>query len=236
MTDVRIALTKAGWSQRRRGWQSTPTDSFTGGSGGLAPSAAGPAEPGAPASAPPVDGPGAWRQSLRLAAHHGDVFFEAKRRHGDVFSFDSFLSALPAVVTSHPDHVRSLLAADPAIAPSLAKDSSLRPIVGDKSVLTAVGDRHRRQRKLLMPSFHGEAISRYREQIVLATEREIDGWPVGRPISLARAAQAITLEVIMGGVFGIDHAAADGPSGVFGRSCVRFCGFPPCGWPRSPSW
>ena len=37
-----------------------------------------------------------------------------------------------------------------------------------------------RQRKLLLPPFHGEAVQRYVEMIDEVAEREIDGWPVGR--------------------------------------------------------
>ena len=53
-------------------------------------------------------------------------------------------------VTSHPDHVRSLFTANPEQAPSLTGESPLRPILGPNSVLTAVGPRHMRQRKLLL--------------------------------------------------------------------------------------
>ena len=37
-----------------------------------------------------------------------------------------------------------------------------------------------------------------------AAEREIDSWPVGRPFALAPRMQAITLDVIMAGIFGIE--------------------------------
>ena len=43
------------------------------------------------------------------------------------------------VVTSHPDHVRSLFTAKPEQAPSLTGESPLRPILGTDSVLTSVG-------------------------------------------------------------------------------------------------
>src|SRR2546421_21187 len=79
-----------------------------------------------------------------------------------------------------------------------------RPIVGPNSVLTAIGPRHMRQRKLLLPSFHGEAIAQYQQMIVTAAEREIASWPVGRTIALAPRMQAITLDVIMAGIFGIE--------------------------------
>jgi cytochrome P450 len=55
-----------------------------------------------------------------------------------------------------------------------------------------------------MPPFHGEAIAAYREQIREATARELDGWKTGRPFAIAPAAQAITLDVIMAGIFGIE--------------------------------
>ena len=108
------------------------------------------------------------------------------------------------VVTSHPDHVRSLFTAKPEQAPSLTGESPLRPIVGPNSVLTAVGPRHMRQRKLLLPPFHGEAIESYTQMITAATEREIDRWPLGEPFALAPRMQAITLDVIMAGIFGIE--------------------------------
>src|SRR5207248_4207927 len=80
----------------------------------------------------------------------------------------------------------------------------LRPIVGPNSVLTATGPRHLRQRKLLLPPFHGEAIARYAEMIAGAADREIERWPVGEPFALAPRMQAITLDVIMAGIFGIE--------------------------------
>ena len=55
------------------------------------------------------------------------------------------------VMTSHPDHARSLFTADPELAPSLTGESPLRPIVGPNSVLTLLGTEHMRQRKLLLP-------------------------------------------------------------------------------------
>ena len=107
-------------------------------------------------------------------------------------------------MTGHPDDVRSLLSAEPQLAPSTAGESPLRPILGPDSVLTATGDRHMRQRKLLLPHFHGEAIARYTEAIIDAVDREIDSWPLDIAFPVAPRMQAITLDVIMAGIFGID--------------------------------
>jgi cytochrome P450 len=77
-------------------------------------------------------------------------------------------------------------------------------------VLTLVGERHLRERKLLLPPFHGEAVQRYVEMITQVARREIDGWSVGRPFALAPRMRAVTLEVIMAGVFGIEGSPARG--------------------------
>src|SRR5687768_3515659 len=136
-------------------WHVAPTSGGTTLEAGESPpSPAGPdVDPAA--GPPPLISRAKIPMALKFSLRQGDVFFAAREQHGDMFAFDSIIDDQPVVVTCHPDHVRSLLTADPRTVPSTTKDSPLRPIVGPNSVLTAVGERHRRQRKLLMPSFHG---------------------------------------------------------------------------------
>src|SRR3954447_17244660 len=148
-------------------------------------------------------------QVVRFNQRQIQFVFRGRRELGEVFRMRGMVSGGP-VITSHPEHVRSLFTAKPDQAPSLTGESPLRPIVGPSSVLTAIGPRHMRQRKLLLPSFHGEAIARYEDMIRDAAAREIDRWPIGAPIALAPRMQAITLDVIMAGVFGIDGALQRG--------------------------
>jgi cytochrome P450 len=157
---------------------------------------------------PWVAGPRAL-QVLRFNQRQHSFVFRARREHGEVWRMRAIIPGCPAV-TSHPDHVRSLFTARPEQAPSLTAESPLRPIVGSASVLTAQGARHLRQRKLLLPPFHGEAIARYADMIAGVTERELARWPVGEPIALAPRMQAITLDVIMSAVFGIEGVPARG--------------------------
>ncbi len=128
--------------------------------------------------------------------------FRNRERYGEVWGARGYVRGR-AAVTCHPDHIRALFKASPEEAPTLAHESPLRPVLGPDSVLTAIGPRHMRQRKLLLPPFHGEAIARYERMIAEAAEREIARWPVGRAFALAPRMQAITLDVIMGGIFGI---------------------------------
>jgi cytochrome P450 len=175
------------------------------------PSPAGPidaAEAASLAAPPMIDLPRAL-QVLRFNQRQIDFVFGARRRLGETFRMRGIVPGGP-VITSHPDHVQSLFTAKPEDAPSLTGESPLRPIVGPNSVLTSIGPRHMRQRKLLLPPFHGEAIDKYVSMIVDVTEREIAKWPVGEPMPLAGRMQAITLDVIMSGIFGIDGKPARG--------------------------
>ncbi len=107
-------------------------------------------------------------------------------------------------MVNHPDHVKSLMSAKPDLAPSVTGESPLRPIVGPNSTLTALGARHMRQRKLLLPSFHGDAVARYAAMITEAAEHEVDSWTPGEEVELAPRMQAVTLDVIMAGIFGVE--------------------------------
>jgi cytochrome P450 len=175
----------------------------------------GPLDPEAAAAlpAPPLVQLAPIPQLLRFNQRQIQFVFGARRRLGDVFAIRT-PEPVPLVITSLPDDVRSLFTAKPEQAPSMAAESPLRPIVGPDSVLTSLGERHMRQRKLLLPPFHGEAIEHYTAAIAEAAEREIDSWPLGRPFALAPRMQAITLDVIMAGIFGIDgHPARRSPEG-----------------------
>jgi cytochrome P450 len=190
--------------------------------GAAPPSPAGPidaAEAAALAVAPNIDLPKV-AQTLRFSMRQIEFVFKGRRELGEVFRMRGVIPGGP-VITSHPDHVKSLFVAKPEQAPSLTGESPLRPILGPNSVLTAVGPRHMRQRKLLLPPFHGEAIAQYVEMITEAAEREIDRWPVGEEMALAPRMQAITLDVIMAGIFGIEGKPAPGTPEAGLRTAVK---------------
>ncbi len=172
-------------------------------------SPAGPVDPAEAVNEPPAIATAGWLQTLRFSQRQIEFVFAARRELGDVFRMRAGIRG-GAVVSCHPDHVRSIFTAEPEQVPTLTAESPLRPIVGPASVLTTNGPAHLRQRKLLLPAFHGEAIQCYSDMIERATDAEIDRWPLGRPFALAPRMQAITLQVIMGGVFGIEGRAAAG--------------------------
>jgi cytochrome P450 len=185
------------------------------------PSPAGPVGDETPIRMPPAHDQSRFQQSIRFVFAPMRSNLRAYREFGDVWQMGLLSRKEPFVVTTHPDHVKSLFKAKPGDAPSLTGESPLRPILGPSSVLTSVGERHMRQRKLLLPPFHGEAVERYVEMIVEVAEREIAGWPVGKPFALAPRMQAITLDVIMGGVFGIGTSPPRGTTERRLRDTIR---------------
>src|ERR1700740_159182 len=110
---------------------STPTQPQPALLGDARPSPAGPLGEGeAPVRLPPALPLARFAQTLRLNVRQIEFVFRARRELGEVFRFRGLVDDEPEVVTSHPDHVRSLFTADPALALSLTGESPLRPIVG----------------------------------------------------------------------------------------------------------
>ncbi|MBJ7348896.1 MAG: cytochrome P450 [Thermoleophilaceae bacterium] len=63
-----------------------------------------------------------------------------------------------------------------------------------------------RQRKLLLPPFHGEALRAYEERITEIAMHEIARWPRGDAFAIRPRTQAITLQVILEVIFGVRDA------------------------------
>ena len=129
-----------------------------------------------------------------------------QRRHGDVFSVPfPFLGRM--VYFAHPDAIKLIFTGDPARFHSgEAVEAFLSPIVGHNSVFVLDGDEHMRERKLLLPPFHGERVRRYADTFADIAAREVERWPVGTRFALRERMQSITLEAILRTVFGIDDS------------------------------
>ena len=102
------------------------------------------------------------------------------RQLGETFAVTFAPSGRKLVMISDPEAVKTVMTAPPDVAPSGAANSPLASVVGPNSVLILIGERHMRQRKLLLPPFHGERMREYEDVIVEATRRDMAGWPLGR--------------------------------------------------------
>src|ERR1700754_441363 len=123
-----------------------------------------------------------------------------RARYGDAFTLHVDRRA-PWVVLSHPDHVKQVFTGDPDVLHAGEGNAILRPLLGARSVLLLDGPEHLKERKLLLPPFHGERMQAYGELIREIAEHEVASWPVGEPIETRPRMQALTLEIIMRAVF-----------------------------------
>ena len=131
----------------------------------------------------------------------------AVRRHGEPFTM-RFPMAPPFVVFTDPAAVRDLFTGDPDELRAGEANVILRAVLGEHSLLLLDGERHLRERKLMLPPFHGERMRAYGDAMRDTTLRAMAGWPRGRAFPIHPEMQAITLEVILRTVFGIEESAS----------------------------
>jgi cytochrome P450 len=150
---------------------------------------------------PGPSGPGAL-VFANFLLRPGGFLESCKRKYGTPFTF-KLSSRRTVVITDDPAVIKQVFTSDPTKLLAGVGNEVLRPLLGPRSVLTLDDPEHMRQRKLLLPPFHGDRMKLYGEVIADATQREIAHWPVGEPFPVQQSMQAITLEVIMRAVFGV---------------------------------
>jgi len=130
-----------------------------------------------------------------------------RHRYGDIFTVRFPFFGRIFYVAS-PELVKAVFTGSPAVFHAgEANATMLEPALGPNSVLTLDDEPHMRQRKLLLPPFHGERVRRYGELIEEVTRREMATWPIGESFALRPHTQRITLAVILRAVFGISDEA-----------------------------
>ena len=82
-----------------------------------------------------------------------------------------------------------------------------RRVLGRNSLLVIDGEEHLRQRKLLLPPFHGDRVAEHYAAMQAAAREDVAIWPLQRPFRLQERMQAMTLNVILRAVFGLEAGA-----------------------------
>ncbi|HYJ22409.1 MAG TPA: cytochrome P450 [Solirubrobacterales bacterium] len=134
------------------------------------------------------------------------VLERGRDRYGDTFTL-----RLPHegtwVVTSDPDDIKRIFTAAPSEALAGEANRILLPILGPSSVLLLDGEAHIAQRRLLLPRFHGERMVGYGDLMGELAAVEAASWPVGVTFTARPRMQALTFEIIMRAVFGVEGGA-----------------------------
>ncbi len=144
-----------------------------------------------------------YAQALQWVMRPQQFACRQRERFGDVFTLQ-LIDGQPLVLLSDPDDIRTVFTGSAEAMHAGAANQLLAPVVGKRSILLLDEAAHLRQRRLLLPPFHGERMLRYEQIMAEAAERELVGWQEGETIELLGRMQGITLEVIMRAVFGIE--------------------------------
>ena len=126
----------------------------------------------------------------------------AQARYGEPFTLNTVWMDAPLVLTSDPQEIKRIYAAPPDVLQAGDSSTILEPLVGRHSVLILHGEEHLKQRRLMLPPFHGEALKRWAGTIAEITHAELDTWTPNAKLKTLPRMQAITLEVIQRVIFG----------------------------------
>lgn len=148
-----------------------------------------------------------WLQTLQWLTNPLGYMEACAQRYGDIFTLRIGPVFSPQVFISNPQAIQEVFSADPKQLASGKEAGIKSPLLGQQSMLTLAGERHRRQRKLLMPPFHGERMRAYGQVVRDITEKVTAGWTIGESLSIRPSLQTISFQVILKTVFGLEEGS-----------------------------
>ncbi|MGH3758460.1 cytochrome P450 [Actinophytocola sp.] len=152
---------------------------------------------------PPGPGDSVLRQTIRFRRGRQHYLPEMHDRYGDMVTL-RVKPGGPFVILRDPDLIKEVFRGAPEVFHAGAGNSLLVPIVGRHSILTLDAPEHRPARKRMMPPFHNERVNALTADMRQIAEQEAAGWPVGEPFRLLDRSYALSLEIIIRLVLGID--------------------------------
>jgi cytochrome P450 len=102
-----------------------------------------------------------------------------------------------------PQLIREVFSGDSEALRGGEANAQALGMLGPNSLLLLDGEPHLHARRLLLPPFHGEAIAHHTQLIEQITAAEVDHWPIGKEFALWPRMRAITMEVILRTVIGV---------------------------------
>ena len=124
-----------------------------------------------------------------------------QRRYGDAFSMRIPGFGQMVLVTT-PELVKQVYTAKPDVLHG--GKNPLGEILGPGSLFSMDEEQHLKERRMLLPPFHGERMRSYEAIIEEEALREMAGWPEGVEFASIGSFQKITLRIILRTVFGAE--------------------------------
>ena len=126
------------------------------------------------------------------------------QRYGDVIKAQ-FVNFPPFILIANPQMVQEVFSNDNKLFDCGKGNGILKPVLGEHSLIMQDGDRHQRQRRLLIPPFHGDRMKAYGQLICQTATDAIAQNINGEAFSVRSTMQEISLRVILEAVFGLSE-------------------------------
>ena len=156
---------------------------------------------------PPGPAAPAAAQTIEWVVRPTDLLRRAAARYGEPFTLRTLWADAPMVLVSDPETVRRVYAAPDEQLRGGASSTVLEPFAGPSSILLTGGTAHMRQRRLMLPPFHGARMEAHRVTVAELAAAELDRWQSGRPLRTLPRMQELTLDVILRAVLGAPDPA-----------------------------
>jgi cytochrome P450 len=151
---------------------------------------------------PPGPAAPAAAQTIEWVVRPTDLLRRSAARYGEPFTLRTLWADAPMVLVSDPATVKRVYAAPEEELSGGASSTVLEPFAGSSSILLTSGETHLRQRKLMLPPFHGKRMEEHRATVAALAEAEVARWAPGRPLRTLPRMQELTLDIILRVVLG----------------------------------
>ena len=113
-----------------------------------------------------------WHSSFSGSRGPANSPARQRERFGDVFTLN--FDGEPFVFLGDPEDVRTIFTGGAELMHAGDANAPLEPVVGARSILLLDEADHLRERRMMLPAFHGERMRRYEPIMEQAARREVD--------------------------------------------------------------
>jgi len=126
---------------------------------------------------------------------------ELYQTYGDVVTIHA--GRTPNILFFRPEHVHTILVEQARNFHARAANRNMRQVLGD-GLITANGDAHRRQRRLVQPAFHKRRVEAFAGLMVEHTEQLLETWQPGLELDIFATLLQLTIRIAARTLFNVD--------------------------------
>ena len=146
-----------------------------------------------------------WQQRLLWITDPIAYLEKAVKQEPDLFVATVTGLSDGVIFVNDPQGIQQILNDRRSFSADGSLNEIMTPLVGDFSLVSMNGERHQRERKLIMPPFHQNRMHYYGELINEITENVFDRLAVNSKFVVRELMQEISLRVILKVVFGLNE-------------------------------